>query len=268
VVVITGAARGQGRSHAVMLSREGARIVASDTANRIASVPYPLAAEEDLEQTRRLVTDAGGECVTVVADVRDGEAMRGVAAAAIDAFGRIDILLANAGVISFAPGWELTEEQWTDVLAVNLTGAWQSCRAVIPHMIAQGDGGAIVITSSTAGLRGLSNLAHYAAAKHGVVGLMRSLAIELAPHRIRVNTIHPTAVDTDIVMNDAMKILFGGGVKLGDDEFLAKLQELNLLPVPLLEPAEISSAVLWLVSDEAQHVTGITLPIDAGAVLR
>ena len=260
VAVITGGARGQGRSHAVTLAREGADIVICDIAAQIDTVPYPMSTPEDLEETKRLVEDLDRRCVAVQADVRDGAQMQAVAERAMSEFGRIDILLANAGIAGFASGgsWELTDAQWRDMIDTNLTGVWQSCKAVIPHMIAGGRGGSIVITSSTAGLKGFAGTGHYVAAKHGVVGLMRTLAIELAPHNIRVNTVHPTGVNTPMVVNDAIAQM------LGDNPSAIA----NLLPVEMLEPVDISNAILWLVSDDARYVTGVTLPVDAGFTVR
>ena len=210
VAFITGGARGQGRSHALTFAREGADIVVCDIAEGLPTVPYPLASAEDLADTVKMVEDLDRRCLAVQADVRESEQMREVAERAIVEFGHVDILLANAGIESFGWAQDLTDEQWDEMVAVNLTGAWKSCKAVIPHMIERHTG-VIVITSSIAGLKGLANQAHYCAAKHGVVGLMRGLAIELAPYRIRVNTVHPSSVDTPIIKNQAMYTLFSGG---------------------------------------------------------
>jgi NAD(P)-dependent dehydrogenase (short-subunit alcohol dehydrogenase family) len=207
-------------------------------------------------------------CLAVQADVRDSDQMRGVVEQAISEFGHVDILLANAGIESFESAWELTDEQWDEMIAVNLTGAWKSCRAVMPHMIERGTG-VILITSSTAGLKGLANQAHYCAAKHGVVGLMRALAIELAPHGIRVNTVHPSSVDTPIIKNQAMYTLFSGGNPDATlEEVKPAFRELNLLDTPWMEPQDISNAMLWLASDDARYVTGATLPVDAGMTVK
>lgn len=269
VALITGGARGQGRAHALALAREGADVVLCDLAAQLPTVPYPLATPEDLETTRRLVEGQGRRCLALTADVRSGEQMRAVVARAMAELGRLDILLANAGIESYGRAWELSDEQWDEMIGVCLTGVWQSCKAAIPPMIAGGRGGAIVITSSVAGLRGLANDAHYCAAKHGVVGLMRALAIELAPHAIRVNSIHPSSVNTPIIRNQATYTLFSGGrPDATAEEVLPAFQALNLLPIPWMEPEDISSAVLWLVSDEARYVTGITLPIDAGLLAK
>jgi NAD(P)-dependent dehydrogenase (short-subunit alcohol dehydrogenase family) len=214
-----------------------------------------------------MVEDLGRRCLAIQADIRDSDQMRGVVEQGISEFGHIDILLANAGIESFAKAWELTDEQWDEVIAVNLTGVWKSCKAVIPHMIERG-AGVILITSSTAGLKGLAHQAHYCAAKHGAVGLMRSLAIELAPHGIRVNTVHPSAVDTRIIKNQAMYTLFSGGDPNATlEEVTPAFRELNLLDLPWMEPQDISNAMLWLASDDARYVTGATLPVDAGLLV-
>lgn len=268
VALITGGARGQGRSHALTFAREGAEIIVCDVAEGLPTVPYPLATGEDLAGTARMVEDLGRRCLAARADVRDGEGMRGVVARAISEFGRVDILVANAGIESFGAAWELTEEQWDEMISVNLTGVWKSCRAVAPHMIERRTG-VILITSSIAGLKGLANQAHYCAAKHGVVGLMRALAIELAPHGIRVNTVHPSSVDTPIIKNRAMYTLFSGGKPDATlEEVTPAFRALNLLDTPWMEPQDVSNAMLWLASDDARYVTGATIPVDAGLLAK
>lgn len=268
VAFITGGARGQGRSHALTFAREGADIVVCDIAEGLPTVPYPLASAEDLADTVKMVEDLDRRCLAVQADVRESEQMREVAERAIVEFGHVDILLANAGIESFGWAQDLTDEQWDEMVAVNLTGAWKSCKAVIPHMIERHTG-VIVITSSIAGLKGLANQAHYCAAKHGVVGLMRGLAIELAPYRIRVNTVHPSSVDTPIIKNQAMYTLFSGGNPNATlEEVTPAFRELNLLDTPWMEPQDISNAVLWLASDDARYITGATIPVDAGLLAK
>lgn len=270
VALITGGARGQGRSHALVFAREGARVVVCDVARQESSptVPYPLATEDELKETKRLVEESGGECLALQSDVRDGARMREVASEAIREFGRIDILVANAGIESFGAGWELTEDEWDEMIAVNLTGVWKSCRAVMPHML-ENESGVILITSSIAGLKGLGNQAHYCAAKHGVVGLMRSLAIELAPHGIRVNTVHPSSVDTPIIKNQAMYTLFSGGREDATlEEVTPAFRDLNLMDTPWMQPEDISNAMLWLASDDARYVTGTTFTVDAGLMAK
>jgi SDR family mycofactocin-dependent oxidoreductase len=268
VTLITGGARGQGRSHALTFAREGAEIIICDVADQLPTVPYPLASTGDLAETTRMVEDLDRRCLAVQADVRDSDQMRGVVEQAISEFGHVDILLANAGIESFESAWELTDEQWDEMIAVNLTGAWKSCRAVKPHMIERGTG-VILITSSTAGLKGLANQAHYCAAKHGVVGLMRALAIELAPHGIRVNTVHPSSVDTPIIKNQAMYTLFSGGKPDATlEEVTPAFRDLNLLDIPWMEPQDISNVMLWLASDDARYITGATIPVDAGLLVK
>lgn len=268
MALITGGARGQGRSHALTFAREGAKIVVCDIADQLPTVPYPLASKGDLADTARMVEDLDRRCLAVQADVRDSDQVRGVVEQAVSEFGGIDVLLANAGIESFEEARELTDEQWDEMIAVNLTGVWKSCKAVIPHMIERG-AGVILMTSSTAGLKGLANQAHYCAAKHGVVGLMRALAIELAPHGIRVNTVHPSSVDTPIIKNQAMYTLFSGGKPDATlEEVTPAFRSLNLLDIPWMEPQDISNAMLWLASDEARYVTGATLPVDAGMTVK
>lgn len=268
VALITGGARGQGRSHALAFSREGAKVVICDVAEQLPTVPYPLASEDDLSRTARMVEETGGECLAVRADVRDGAKMREVVERGVSEFGGVDVLVANAGIESFGAACELTDEQWDEMLAVNLTGVWKSCRAVIPHMMERGSG-VVLITSSIAGLRGLSNQAHYCAAKHGVVGLMRSMAIELAPHGIRVNTVHPSSVDTPIIKNQAMYTLFGGGREDATlEEVTPAFRDLNLMDTPWMQPEDISNAMLFLASDDARYVTGTTFTVDAGLMAK
>ncbi len=268
VALITGGARGQGRSHALTFAREGAEIIVCDVADQLPTTPYLLGSTEDLADTARKVEDLGRRCLAIQADVRDSDQMRGVVERGISEFGHIDSLLANAGIQSFGEAWELTDEQWDEMIGVNLTGVWKSCKAVVPHMIER-RAGVILITSSIAGLRGLANQAHYCASKHGVVGLMRALAIELAPYGIRVNTVHPSSVDTPIIKNQAMYTLFSGGKPDATlEEVRSAFRELNLLDVPWMEPQAISNAMLWLASDEARYVTGATLPVDAGLLVK
>lgn len=267
VAFITGAARGQGRSHALRLAEEGAEIIACDICEQVGSVQYPLATEDDLNETVRQVEDLDRRIVARKADVRDGAQLKAVVEEGISEFGHIDIVCANAGIATYGPSWELTEEQWDDMIDTNLTGAWETCKAVIPHMIERGEGGSIIITSSTAGIMGLGNLAHYVSAKHGLVGLMKVLANELAPHRIRVNSVHPTAVNTDMVHNEPSYQLFRPDLENPTREDAAEaFQTLNSIPIPWVEARDISNAVLWLASDESRYVTGMQLKVDAGSV--
>jgi SDR family mycofactocin-dependent oxidoreductase len=268
VALITGAARGQGRSHAIRLAQEGAEIVAVDICADVDSTPYPLATSDDLATTTRMVENLDRRIIARRADVRDSAALRSVVDEAVAEFGHIDIVCANAGIVSFAPSWELTEDVWQEMIDVNLTGVWKTTSAVIPRMIEQGSGGSIVLTSSAAGLVGFGNAAHYAAAKHGVVGLMKVLAIELAQHHIRVNTVHSTTVDTPMLDNPAVRSLFLPQVENPTKDQAKELMKvLNALPIPWIEAVDISNAVLFLASDEGRYVTGVQLPIEAGSTM-
>jgi (+)-trans-carveol dehydrogenase len=267
VAFITGAARGQGRSHALRLAEEGADIIAVDVCQDIATVPYPSATDADLAETVRQVEALDRRIVAQQADVRDLPALQRAVDEGLSQFGHIDIVCANAGILSFAPALELTEEVWQDVVDVNLTGVWKTVKAAAPAMVERGEGGSIILTSSIAGLVAFPNLAHYTAAKHGVTGLMRTLAMELAPHSIRVNSVHPTTVDTPMVANDAIYGLFAGGAPGATREQASEgMKALNAMPVPWVEAVDISNAVLYLASDEARFVTGTTTVIDAGAL--
>jgi (+)-trans-carveol dehydrogenase len=269
VAFITGAARGQGRSHAVRLAEEGADIIAVDVCDQIDSVPYPLASPEDLAETVRLVEELDRRIVAVRADVRDYDALKAALDDGVSQFGRLDIVSANAGIFSAGSAVDLSQQTWQDVIDVNLTGVWSTAKAAIPHLIAGGRGGSIVITSSSAALRAHQNTAHYTSAKAGLVGLMRTLALELAPHFIRVNTIHPAGVDTDMSHNPALKRLFRPDVEhLTQEEFAAAHQEMMLLPIAWMDPVDISNALLFLASDESRYITGVALPVDAGVGIK
>ncbi|HEY2205014.1 MAG TPA: mycofactocin-coupled SDR family oxidoreductase [Pseudonocardia sp.] len=265
VALITGAARGQGRAHAVRLAEEGAQIVAVDICSSFDTVPYAGATSEDLATTTKLVEDLDRRIISRQADVRDSSALRSVVDEAVAEFGHIDIVSANAGIASFAPSWELTDDVWQEMIDVNLTGVWKTAKAVIPRMIEQGTGGSIILTSSTAGLVAFGNLAHYTAAKHGVVGLMKVLAIELAPHSIRVNSVHPTTVDTPMIDNPGVRSLFVPQLENPSKEDAEELMKaMHALPIPWVEAVDISNAVLFLASDEARYITGVQLPVEAG----
>jgi SDR family mycofactocin-dependent oxidoreductase len=263
VAIITGGARGQGRSHAVTLAAEGADVVVCDVPGDIDTVAYPMGTAADLAETVALVEAQGRRCVAVEADVRDTAQVRAVAEACMAELGRVDVLVANAGVMSAADStWDLTDEQWQDMLDVNLTGVWKTCRAVIPHMRAGGRGGAIVITGSTGGLRAVAGCTHYNAAKHGGIALMTTLAWELAPEFIRVNVVHPTGVDTDMSNNP----WFVEWLKQHED--LAGPMRGNRMPVDVVTPADVSRTIAWLVSDDARYVTGQQIRVDAGFMIK
>ncbi|GAB3392395.1 mycofactocin-coupled SDR family oxidoreductase [Humibacter soli] len=261
VAFITGAARGQGRSHAVRLAEEGADIIAVDIAAQIETVPYPMSTPEDLAETVRLVEALDRRIYSQVADVRDKAALQSAFDAGTAQLGSVDIVLANAGIapMSMHP----VQQEWPDVIATNLTGVYNTVEVSKQSLIDGGKGGAIVLTSSTAGLTGIGGDTPgglgYTAAKHGVVGLMRSYANYLAQYSIRVNTVHPTGVNTPMVVNDVMQEFLQNDPAMG--QAMA-----NALPVPLVEAVDISNAIVWLVSDAARYVTGVTLPVDAGFV--
>lgn len=267
VAFITGAARGQGRSHAIRLATEGADIIAIDICGQIESVPYPMSDPDDLAETVTLVEALDRRIVASVADVREMSALRAAVTEGVAQLGGIDIVLANAGIFGLSPDQDVDHnEVFRDAIDVNLTGVWNTVRAAAPTMIEQGRGGSIVITSSGSGLSGRGGdgsgaWSGYTAAKHGVVGLVRSFGHWLAPHDIRVNSVHPSGVKTPMgwneVMPEAMRVR---------PELVTAMA--NLMPVPILEPVDISNAVAWLVSDEARYVTGVTLPVDAGFLIR
>ena len=264
VAFITGAARGQGRSHAIRLAEEGADIIAVDLCDQVGSVPYPMATPQDLADTVKEVEALDRRIVATQADVRDYGALKAAVDDGVAQLGHLDIVSANAGIFSFGTLEELDETHWQDMIDVNLSGVWHAAKAAIPHLRAAG-GGSMILTSSAAGLEAIPNIGHYVSAKHGVVGLMRTLALELAPYSIRVNSIHPTQVDTPMIQNEPTWRLFRPDLEHPTKEdFAPASQAVNALPIPWVEPVDISNAVLWLASDESRYVTGITLPVDAG----
>jgi (+)-trans-carveol dehydrogenase len=265
VAFITGVARGQGRSHALRLAEEGADIIGIDICEDIETVPAPLAGEEDLAETVSQVEALDRRIVATKADVRDGAAVKAALDAGVAELGRLDIVSANAGLGSYAPAAEMSEQMWRDMIDTALTGVWLTAKAAIPHLIATGPGGSITITSSAVTVRAPGNLIHYHAAKNGVVGVMHALATELAPHFIRVNTIHPTTVNTPMVVNEPTFRLFMPEIENPTvADFENVLKDMNLLPVPYIEAIDISNALLFLASDEARYITGVQLPVDAG----
>jgi SDR family mycofactocin-dependent oxidoreductase len=270
VVFITGAAHGMGRSHALAFARAGANLVLCDACRQYSTVPYPLAQPQELEELVTEIEQLGVAVVAAQVDVTQLAAMQNLVEQAEGKLGPIDIVVANAGLYSFAPSWELSEQQWDETINVDLKGVWVTCKVCIPSMLTRRRG-KIICIASTAGMKGMANLAHYVAAKHGVLGLVKTLAIELAPYNINVNAVCPTSVDTAMCRNQALYDVFAGGPgpEATQEHMLHLMNQLNLFPDRnLLPPEAISAAVLWLASDEAQHMTGCALPVDAGYLTR
>src|SRR5215213_7579033 len=271
VAFVTGAARGQGRSHAIRLADEGADIIALDIGrDAVETVGYALGTSDELDETIAAVEARGRRAVGRLADVRDLAQVQSVVDAGLETLGRIDIVCANAGIGTWAVSWEMTAQQWTEMVDINLTGVFNTVRAALPSMVERGEGGSLVLTSSTAGLRAYQNTAHYTAAKHGVIGLMKVLAQQCGPHGIRVNAVCPTTVRTPLVINDSTFELFAPDVENPtEDDVRQAFEGLNILPgVAWIEPADVSDAVLFLCSDAARYITGVALPIDAGNTVK
>ncbi len=268
VALITGGARGIGRAQAVRFAQEGADIIALDICGAVDTVVTPPSTPGDLEETARLVAEAGGRIVTEMVDVRDTDAVAAATDRGVATLGGLDIVCATAGITSRAMAMDMTETAWQTMLDVNLSGVWRTCRATAGHLIERGAGSMILI-SSIAGLRGLVGVAHYTSAKHGVVGLMRSLANELAPHNIRVNSVHPTNVDTPMIQNDNVRGAFRPDLEhVSREQFAEAARSMNMLPIPWVQPEDVANACLFLASDEARYITAVTLPVDAGSTQR
>ncbi len=267
VAFITGAARGQGRSHCLTLAREGAKIIGLDLCRSVDEVAYPLATADDLAETGRLLDEIGAESILLPGDVRDIDAVQAVVDAGLQRFGQIDVVVANAGVWTWGETRSLPVSDWQFTIDLNLTGAFNTVRAALPSMVDRDAGGAIMFTGSELAFRGAAQAAAYSASKAGLIGLMRALARELAPHSIRVNTIHPSTVDTEMVTNQATYDLFAphkaGTADL--DDLKESMLSIHMLPLPLLAAQDISNAVLYLASDDSRAVTSVSLPVDAGS---
>lgn len=271
VVFITGLGRGQGRRHAIDFAREGANIVGLDVLEDIASSNQPASHRADLDETVRLVEEAGGKIVALKGDVRDFDAVQRTVDAGVEAFGRLDAVVGNAGITpgDLRPVWELGLDSWRETLDVNLTGLFHTVKAAAPAMIESGDGGSMVLTGSISGGRGWANMAHYCSTKFGLIGLMKVMAIELAPHGIRANVVSPTNVDTRMFMNPVIQKLFAPHLEdPGRDEWREVTRDMHLLDIGWVQPEDISAAVRWISSDEARYVTGVTLPVDGGALTK
>jgi SDR family mycofactocin-dependent oxidoreductase len=262
VAFITGAARGQGRAHAIRLAREGADIIALDICAPVSeSITYAAATPEELAETVRAVEAEGRKVLAREVDIRDDAALRQLVSDGVEQFGRLDILVANAGVLSWGRVWELTDEQWDAVIGVNLSGTWRSLRAVIPAMIEAGNGGSIVVVSSSAGLKATPGNGHYSAAKHGLVGLTNSLAIELGEFAIRVNSIHPYSVDTPMVEPELMRQVFAEHPR-----YVHSFGPMLLQPNGFMAADEVSDVVVWLAGAGSGTLTGAQIPVDKGVL--
>ncbi|MGN6445869.1 mycofactocin-coupled SDR family oxidoreductase [Amnibacterium sp.] len=270
VALISGAARGQGRSHAVRLAQEGADIIAFDILEKLDFSVAEGATEADRDETIRQVEALDRRIHFEQADVRDYDAVKRVVDAGVMEFGRLDIVSANAGINPEpATAEDMPDASFRTTVDINLVGVWHTAKAAIPHIKAGGRGGSIILTSSDAGLFAMANIGGYVSAKHGVVGLMRTLALELGPDMIRVNSIHPTVVNTPMVMNEGTYRLFRPDVENPTQEDMAvAAQAINVLPIPWVEAIDISNAVLFLASDDARYITGVPLPVDAGAAVK
>jgi SDR family mycofactocin-dependent oxidoreductase len=264
VALVTGAARGQGRAHAELFAAQGAAVVITDIASQVQGVPYPTATKDDLDETVESIRAAGGIVESVISDVRSADDVERSVQVALDTFGRLDIAVANAGIFHRGHSWELTEEEFATMIDVNLTGVWRTIKAVAPTMIAQ-RGGAIVVTSSQNGLEGGKDYSHYAATKHGVIGLMRSVALELAPYNIRVNAVCPGVIRTKMNMWQGCYDMMHGGPGGTIEDLLHATAHMSALPGrTAMDPETVSNAVLFLASDQSNDITGHALPVDGG----
>jgi SDR family mycofactocin-dependent oxidoreductase len=262
VALITGAGRGQGRSHAARLAAEGADIIAADICAPVSdTITYPPATPDDLAETVRAVEAQGRKILARAVDTRDDDALRQLVSDGVEQFGRLDVLVANAAVLSWGRLWELSDEQWNAVIDVNLTGTWRTLRAALPAMIDAGNGGSIVVVSSSAGLKATPANGHYSAAKHGLVGLTNALALEVGEFGIRVNSIHPYSVDTPMIQPDVMGEVFGK-----HPSYVHSFAPMPLQPTGFMTCEEVSDVVAWLAGDASGTLTGAQIPVDKGAL--
>jgi SDR family mycofactocin-dependent oxidoreductase len=267
VALITGGSRGQGRAHALTCAREGADVIIVDIADQLTTVPYKMARQDDLDETAKQVEALDRRILALKGDVRDQGQLDAAVAQGIAEFGQIDILIANAGIWTMAPFWELTEDQWEEMIGVNLTGVWKSAKAVAPHMIER-QAGSIVITSSTNGIEPGLNYAHYVAAKHGVIGLMKNIALELAPYGIRCNSINPGAIRTPMTDHQGAWDMFAGHPGGTEEDLIEGGYHFTALKgTSFMDPQVIADTALYLNSDLAAKVTGVTIPVDAGHLI-
>jgi (+)-trans-carveol dehydrogenase len=270
VVFISGIGRGQGRQHAIDFAKEGARVIGFDVLEDIATGHQPMSSADDMAETVRLVEEAGGEIVAEKADSRNFEQVQAALNKGLDAFGRVDVVVCNAGMVSeTVPFWEMTDAGWSSVVDTNLTGVWHTAKAAAPTMIEAGNGGNFVLIGSVCSSKGFAATANYTSAKHGLVGMVKVMAIELAEHNIRANVVAPTNVNTQMFVNDICMGLFAPDIENPTvDQFEEAARWMNLLPVGWIEPEDTSNAVRWIASDEARFVTGTLLSVDAGCLTK
>jgi len=269
VAFITGVARGQGRSHALTLAREGADIIGLDLCGDIESTTYPGTTPADLDDTERLIKETGRRALLSQADVRDYDQVEAAFRRGLDQLGRVDIIIPNAGICAGGKTWEIGTDAWRETLDINLTGAWHAVKAAVPTMISQGQGGSVVFIGSTEALKGAENMASYAASKHGITGLMTCLARELGQYNIRVNSVNPTCVDTNMIQNPYVWGLFQPDNPNPTRESVeGTFAGTHILPVPWMEPIDVSRSILYLVGESGRYITASTLVIDAGFIVK
>lgn len=266
VAFISGAARGQGRSHAVRLAREGVKIIGFDLCAQVATVPFDMSTPDDLAETERLVSEAGGEMIAVQADVRDQAQVNDALREGLDRFGRLDIVLGNAGIIhNYKKTWMIDDDDFRNVIDVNIVGVWHTVKAAAPYLIEQGEGGCIVLTGSAASVSGIPNLAGYVASKHAVLGLMRTLAKELGRYQIRVNAVMPGNCNTPMFDNEGIRRLYVPDAEEADTQvFLQRAAAMSPMRNPYVEPDDVSEAIIYLASRSGRLVSGVALAVDGG----
>lgn len=269
VAFISGLARGQGRSHALTLAREGADIIGFDLCGDIASTTYPGTTPADLDETERLIKETGRRVVVSQADVRDYAQVEAAFQRGLEQLGRVDIIIPNAGICAGGKTWEITTDAWRETLDINLTGAWHVVKAAVPTLISQNQGGSVVFIGSTEALKGAENMSSYAASKHGITGLMTCLARELGQYNIRVNSVNPTCVDTNMIQNPYVWGLFAPEMDNPTrDDVEDRFAGTHILPVPWMEPIDVSRSILYLVGESGRYITASTLTIDAGFIVK
>ncbi len=266
VALVSGAARGQGRAHAVRFAEEGADIVGFDICAPVESAYYDTGSREDLDETVAQVEALGRRMVPGVADVRDADAVRRMVEQGVSELGQLDIVSAVAGIATSGSWDQISDLTWQEMLDINLTGVWNTVRAGVPSVLAGDSGGSVILTSSLLGLKGRANIGHYSAAKHGVIGLMRSLALELGTHKVRVNALCPGNVRTPMLLNETNYALYRPDLPNPGLEHMEEInrESFSAMDLAFVEPLDLANAALWLASDESRYVTGVAIPVDSG----